>query len=87
MCCLKNEQAAYEALAKNSPSVGSIVETPDGKGTVTAVSLLKGIVTVAVGDEDKTVHDYRAKDLKIIKRNNRKDDEKINMAELKGLED
>jgi len=87
MCCLKNEQAVYESLAKNAPSVGSIVETEDGKGTVTAVSVLKGIVTVAVGEEDKTLKDYAVKDVKILKRNNRKDEEKVNMAELKGLED
>lgn len=87
MCCLKNEQAVYESLAKNAPSVGSIVETEDGKGTVTAVSVLKGIVTVAVGEEEKTVKDYAVKNVKILKRNNRKDEEKFNMAELKGLED
>ncbi len=87
MCCLKNEQAVYESLAKNAPSVGSLVETSDGKGTVTAVSVLKGLVTVAVGEEDKTLREYKVKEVKILKRNNKKDEEKINMAELKGLED
>jgi len=87
MCCLKNEQAVYESLAKNAPSVGSVVETADGKGTVTNVSVLKGVVSVAVGDEDKVVRDYKVSEVKIIKRNNRKDEEKVNMAELKGLED
>ena len=87
MCCLKNEQAVYESLAKNAPSVGSLVETADGKGTVTSVSVLKGLVTVAVGEEDKTLKEYKVKEVKILKRNNKKDDEKINMAELKGLED
>lgn len=87
MCCLKNEQAVYESLSKHAPSVGSIVETPDGRGNVTAVNVLKGIVTVAVGDEDKTLKDFNVKEVKILKRNNRKDEEKVNMAELKGLED
>ena len=87
MCCLKNEQAVYESLAKTAPSVGSLVETADGKGTVTAVSVLKGLVTVAVGEEEKTLKEYKVKEVKILKRNNKKDDEKINMAELKGLED
>ena len=77
----------YESLSKHAPSVGSIVETPDGRGNVTAVNVLKGIVTVAVGDEDKTLKDFNVKEVKIIKRNNRKDEEKVNMAELKGLED
>ena len=87
MCCLKNEQAVYESLAKNAPSVGSLVETADGKGTVTSVSVLKGLVTVAVGEEEKTLKEYKVKEVKILKRNNKKDDEKINMAELKSLED
>lgn len=87
MCCLKNEQAAYEALAKNTPGVGALVETPDGKGIVTAVSILKGIVTVTIGEEDKTVKEYSAKELKVLKRGSRKEEEKVNMAELKHLED
>ena len=87
MCCLKNEQAVYESLSKHTPSVGSIVETPEGKGNVTAANVLKGIVTVAIGEEDKTLKDFSVKEVKILKRNNRKDEEKINMAELKGLED
>ena len=87
MCCLKNEQAVYESLSKHTPSVGSIVETPEGKGNVTSANVLKGIVTVAIGEEDKTLKDFSVKEVKILKRNNRKDEEKINMAELKGLED
>ena len=87
MCCLKNEQAAYEALAKNAPGVGSLVETEDGKGIVSAVSILKGIVTVTVGDEEKTIKDYKIKDVKILKRSSRRDEEKIDMSELKQLED
>ena len=87
MCCLKNEQAAYEALAKNAPGVGALVETPDGKGIVTAVSILKGIATVTVGEEEKSVKDYNVKELKVLKRASRRDDEKVNMAELKQLED
>ncbi len=87
MCCLKNEQAAYEALAKNAPGVGSLVETEDGKGIVSTVSILKGIVTVTVGDEEKTIKDYKIKDVKILKRSSRRDEEKIDMSELKQLED
>ena len=87
MCCLKNEQAVYEALSKNVPSVGSYVETSDGKGTVTGVNIFKGIVTVAVGETDRSFRDYKAKDVKVLKKGSRKDEEKVNMAELKQLED
>ena len=87
MCCLKNEQAAYEALSKNAPSVGSVVETPDGKGEVCAVSLLKGIVSVTVdAGNEKEIKDYNLKQIKIIKRHRSKG-EKVNLDELKQLED
>lgn len=87
MCCLKNEQAAYEALSKNAPSVGSVVETPDGKGEVCAVSLLKGIVSVTVdAGNEKEIKDYNLKQIKIIKLHRSKG-EKVNLDELKQLED
>ncbi len=87
MCCLKNEQVAYESLAKNAPGPGALVETPDGNGIVNSVSILKGIVTVTVGEEEKQVREYKVKDLKILKHASRKNEEKVNMAELKQLED
>ena len=88
MCCLKNEQATYEALFRNAPGIGSIVETPDGKGTVSAVSVLKGIISVAVDkDNEKELRDYKIKEVKVLKRNSAKNEEKVNMAELKQLED
>ena len=34
MCCLKYEHKTYEELLKDMPSVGTIVLTPYGKGTV-----------------------------------------------------
>lgn len=87
MCCLKNEQAAYEALSKNAPSVGSVVKTPDGKGEVCAVSLLKGIVSVTVdAGNEKEIKDYNLKQIKIIKLHRSKG-EKVNLDELKQLED
>lgn len=88
MCCLKNEQETYETLFKNAPVEGSLVNTPDGKGTVTSVSVLKGIASVAVETDDiKEVREYKIKDLKVLKRYNSKHEDKINMAELKQLED
>ncbi len=87
MCCLKNEQAVYETLAKNCPNAGALVETPDGKGTVTSVNVLKGVALVAIGEAEKSVKEYRTKDLKILKKGSRKEEEKIDLEELKGLED
>lgn len=88
MCCLKNEQATYEALHKKIPGVGSLVETEDGKGIVTATSVLKGLVTVSIGDADnKTLKEYNAKDVKVLKKGSRKDQDSEDLKQLKELED
>lgn len=55
MCCLKYEQSVYDELLKVTPRVGSIVKTPEGKGTVCDVSILKGELRVRLdGDEEHT---------------------------------
>jgi len=47
MCCLKNEQNAYEALIKITPKVGAIVVTPDGdRGRVEDANLITGKLRV-----------------------------------------
>ena len=46
MCCLKYEQEAYEDLIKTVPKADSFVDTPDGRGTVTDVNLLRQTVRV-----------------------------------------
>ena len=46
MCCLKYEQNAYEDLIRITPRVGAYVSTREGKGTVTEISLLTGLVKV-----------------------------------------
>ena len=67
MCCLKNEEAAYEELNSHLPNVGERVKTPDGlEGEVHSVSVLKQRVKVIVeleGDE-KEIRDYDVKELR-----------------------
>ncbi len=47
MCCLKNEQPAYESLLKITPKVGAIVVTPNGeKGKVIDSNLITGKLRV-----------------------------------------
>ena len=48
MCCLKYEQAAYEDLIKTTPKVGSCVQTPEGRGIISEVSLMTGNLKVAL---------------------------------------
>ncbi len=65
MCCLQYEQEAYTDLIKNSPKVGSKIDTPQGKGTVTEVALLTGIVKVKLDDapEEAPPRAYSLKEL------------------------
>lgn len=48
MCCLKYEQVAYEDLLKTTPRQGSVVQTPEGRGHVSEVSLLTGMLKVVL---------------------------------------
>ena len=46
MCCLKYEQEAYNDLLCNTPKIGAIVNTPEGKGVVVEQNLLTGWLKV-----------------------------------------
>ena len=68
MCCLKYEQEVYEEKLKNLPNIGAIVKTPDGKGEVDNVEILKEVVKVKFKDgEIFNYKKYDAKDIKVIK--------------------
>ena len=90
MCCLKYEQEVYEEKLQNLPSVGAIVKTPDGKGEVDSIEILKEIVRVQFRDGDiVTYKKYNAKDIKILednKKENENQEEKEYQQELKELE-
>lgn len=87
MCCLKNEEEAYEELNARLPGVGDRVHTVDGlRGDVQSVSVLKQLVKVIVTleNDDKEVREYKVEDLK-FKPKRRKDHVKLD-KELKELE-
>ena len=66
MCCLKYEQDTYEALNRETPSAGTVVETPDGTGTIASVSLLKGRVNVRFQNgEETTLRDYAVDEVEV----------------------
>ena len=48
MCCLKYEQDQYEQTRKRMPRIGKEVITPDGKGTVTDLNIIKETVSVRI---------------------------------------
>lgn len=87
MCCLKNEEEAYEELNSKLPNVGDFVTTNDSlKGEVQSVSVLKQLVKVIVTleNDEKEVREYKVEELK-FKPKKRK--EKIAMdEELRALE-
>ena len=58
MCCLKYEQEAYEDLLKTSPKAESFVDTPDGRGTVVEVNLLRQSVKVRMEEEPENINVY-----------------------------
>ena len=68
MCCLKYEQDAYESLMKITPRVGTPVQTPDGRGVVTEVNLLTGMLKVALdGKDDAAPGEYNRKDVRSLR--------------------
>ncbi|MCR4888100.1 MAG: stage 0 sporulation family protein [Ruminococcus sp.] len=81
MCCLKNEQAAYDSLLKITPKVGAIVVTPDGdKGRVEDANLITGKLRVKTEKSEVPVTLDRS-EVKLLK-----DAEiRLNKEELKAL--
>ena len=67
MCCLKYEQDAYEDLVKRVPKQESLVETPDGVGTVTYVHLLREKVKVRLDNDPENPQIYDCADIKVIR--------------------
>ena len=67
MCCLKYEQEAYEDLIRNSPKLDSFVDTPEGRGTVTDVDLLRSRVKVRMEDSPETVNWFANADIAVLR--------------------
>ena len=53
MCCLKYEHEAYVDLQKVTPKNESLVETPEGVGTVLSTQMLRGLCKVLIEGEDE----------------------------------
>ena len=63
MCCLKYEQDAYEDLIRTSPKIESFVDTPEGRGTVVEVDLLRQRVKVRMEDSPETISVFQNTDI------------------------
>lgn len=85
MCCLKYENEVYEEKLKRLPSIGAIVQTPDGEGEVDNIETLREIIRVKVKDGDNFVSKkYPTSDIKIIKDNKA---EKVDEEEIEHKEE
>ena len=67
MCCLKYEQDAYEDLLRTAPKLESFVDTPDGRGTVTEVDLLRQRVKVKMEDRPETISTFANSEIAILR--------------------
>ena len=65
MCCLKYEQDAYEDLLKNTPKEESFVDTPDGRGVITEVSLLRQRVKVRLEQDPDTIGQFHVDEIAV----------------------
>lgn len=67
MCCLNYEQSTYEHIRKRLPKVGSIVDTPDGRGEVISNSVVKEMVKVKVRKgEEELIEQFSIEEIKLI---------------------
>ena len=67
MCCLKYEQDAYEDLIRTSPKIESFVDTPEGRGTVVEVDLLRQRVKVRMEDAPETISVFPNTDIAVLR--------------------
>ena len=67
MCCLKYEQDAYEDLIRTSPKLESFVDTPEGRGTVVELDLLRQRVKVRMEDLPEMVHAFANEDIAVLR--------------------
>ena len=67
MCCLKYEQDAYEDLIRTSPKLESFVDTPEGRGTVVEIDLLRQRVKVRMEEEPETISVFKNTDIAVLR--------------------
>ena len=73
MCCLKNEQEAYEHLNRSLPHIGTKTTTPEGyPGEVQSVSVLRQLVKVVFTNDngEKEVREYPVAELQFDQKKN-----------------
>ena len=67
MCCLKYEQDAYEDLLRTSPKAESFVDTPEGRGTVVEVDLLRQRAKVRMEEHPEEIHVFSNSEIAVLR--------------------
>jgi len=67
MCCLKYEQDAYEDLLRTAPKAESFVDTPNGRGTVVEVDLLRQRVKVKMEEQPEVIGTFANSEIAILR--------------------
>ncbi len=67
MCCLKYEQDAYEDLLRHTPLPESFVDTPEGRGTVVEVSLLRQKLKVRMEESPETISEFTVEEVAVYR--------------------
>ena len=67
MCCLKYEQDAYEDLIRISPKMDSFVDTPEGRGTVVELDLMRQRVKVRMEENPDTISQFANTDIAVLR--------------------
>lgn len=89
-CCLNYEHETYESILARMPNIGSLVETPDGKGKVVDTRTILEEVKVQFEDRKNDtieVRKYSLSEIKILRqtRKNKHYTEEVDERELKKL--
>ena len=82
MCCLKYEQDAYEDLLRGAPKAESFVDTPEGRGTVTEVDLLRQRVKVRMENQPETILTFSNEEIAVLRSGKAKKNDPPIPAEL-----
>lgn len=70
MCCLAYEDEYYAEACKKVPKVGGTVDTPNGKGIVVNVNMLKMLVKVKIEQNDAvSYHDFGVDEIRFMRGN------------------
>ncbi|MBS5150921.1 MAG: stage 0 sporulation family protein [Butyricicoccus pullicaecorum] len=67
MCCLKYEHEVYTELQKVTPKTDSLVETPEGRGTVLSSQMLRGTCKVQLEDAPDEPKTFSCTDCHMIR--------------------